>query len=306
MVRSAGLLFEDLSPQSEQSPRPGTQSRGNPDGIAYNILLEGNRAAPVFTDYHLNHEATAKSLVVTAGIYPFEDPEDYKADYLGFIQQGASRDTTISLAHKLDNRMQLRLTRAPDLGERSGGAFLVLPDDGGHVIFSNGELSRDGRLTASGPALTGGLESATLGMYAFLEEEDDDGANRRSSYAIERGTNLEFTIDDMLDPPTDLSTEGRVLQAKMPPGANATFITIADSDDETIWTVLVTDGTSPFALPWDLWKKTFPGSGSVNLTISAGKLPAVDFSNFEFRDLQDVVTRRSSRTWTVRYEDRGD
>jgi len=299
-VDAGGPAFADLSQDRLQATRPGTVNPNDPDGIAFNVMVEGNPAVPGYIDFLLSYDRRASFIAVTAGVFDFSN-NAFAATHMGFeALADVSGFVELELTHALDRRIEIVLVAPPMYPSMAVAPFVELPGDLGSRLLRIGNGAA-GPVRAPAPALTGVLEGGQYGGLVFLARTSSTGDVVESSAVVARGSELRYVVDRYLLAPDNLDTRDRRFAVPPVRGADVHYIALAQGTTRTIWGMQLFDGVSSAPIFDPIYRRLFPGRGLMFVTVSAADIGGTDPNTMPFDRSYFLLERSASRRWTVQY-----
>lgn len=287
-----------------QDPRPGTITVGDPDGTESNVVLHGTGNFSNWTDYRLNYDNRATSLIAMGGTFTIGATPPVVLTHIGIqslagTSSGAAQN--IELTHPIDQDIEAVVTNAPSLDETLV-VFAVELDDGGSIPLAAPEPVM-GRATAKAPALSDALSKGQYVVGVLVRDTAAMGEEpTRSAFARLRGTQTSFTFEKIINPPGAPSAAGRTVASE--PSAGATMIAYElFKADKKVWEAnMVGDTIRSIELPAVPEGMSDPLAGELDIEIDAIDFgSAVDLNNASFDSLQDATVSSATRRGKVSF-----
>lgn len=285
-----------------QKARPGTVTIDDPDGTAYNLVINGSGNFPSWTDYSVELDTRAKQVIALGGLFDLPN-QRFDVTHLGVIDvdvtEGAVVMQNIDLDNAVDQDLALTASGVPML-DNAVAIFAVELADGSLLPMPSSTYA-NGMGSAKAPALSGDFASARYAAIFQARSMEFVGEEpAKSAVAFARGTEKMYTFDALLAPPNPPTATGRTIGTMPVAGSQLTLLELRnEDDDQVLWTVAIygdTLGTVELpAVPTGL---VDPLTGARILQATVANYGSVELNDVAFESLTDapLATSASSRS----------
>ncbi len=285
-----------------QKPRPGTVTIDDPDGTAFNLVINGSGDFPMWTDYSLELDTRAQKVIALGGLFDLPG-QSFDVTHIGLIDvsvaQGAVVMQDIDLDNPVDQDLTLTTSGVPML-DNTAAIFAVEMADGALLPMPSSAYA-NGMGSARAPALSGDFADARYAAIFQASSMEFVGNDPESSaVAFARGTNQAFTFDALLAPPNAPTATGRTIGTMPVSGSQLTIIEVRNSDDDqSLWSVAIYgDAVGTVELPAVPAGLTDPLTGARILQATVANYGDVELNDVAFETLRDapLATSATSRS----------